>query len=128
MNPHQQDECPVIVLVEDDARQRKDIAQHLGEAGFAALEAGDSDSALALLQARSKVQALVTNAHLPGKIDGFELARVVRERWPKMTVIMMSGHSDASSGPIPEGGVFIAKPYLFEHLVPTLARSLGRTG
>jgi DNA-binding NtrC family response regulator len=83
---------------------------------------------LAILQARSEVQALVTNAHLPGKIDGFELARVVRERWPEIRVIMMSGHSDASSGPIPEDGVFIAKPYLFEHLVPTLARSLGRTG
>jgi hypothetical protein len=35
---------------------------------------------------------------------------------------MMSGHSDASSGPIPEGADFIAKPYLFEHLAHTLHR------
>jgi hypothetical protein len=61
----------------------------------------------------------VTDAHVTGTIDGFELARLVRERWPAIAVVMMSGHSDASSGPVPEGADFIAKPYLFEHLAPT---------
>jgi hypothetical protein len=40
-------------------------------------------------------------------------------------VIMMSGHSDASSGPIPEGGTFIAKQYLLDHLAPILKRLLS---
>jgi hypothetical protein len=39
---------------------------------------------------------------------------------------MMSGHSDASSGPVPEGADFIAKPYLLEHLAPTLHRMIDR--
>jgi hypothetical protein len=68
----------------------------------------------------------VTDAHVPGAIDGFELARVIRERWPEIGVVLTSGHSDPSSGPVPDGAAFVAKPYLFEHLGPTLARLAGR--
>ena len=128
MDPRQRVERAVVLLAEDDTRQCQDIARYLDEAGFAALEAWDSDAALALLQTRSDVRAFVTNAHLPGKIDGFELARLVRERWPEIAVVMMSGHSDASSGPIPEGGTFIAKQYLLDHLAPTLTRLLEGRG
>jgi DNA-binding NtrC family response regulator len=49
-----------------------------------------------------------------------------RKRWPDLAVVMVSGHSDATSGPIPEAGEFIAKPYLPTHLVPTLNRLIGR--
>ena len=84
------------------------------------LETEDTDQALSLLGKRPDVQALVTDAHVPGQIDGFELASMVRERWLQIGVVLMSGHSAASSGPVPEGGEFIAKPYLFSYLVPTL--------
>jgi len=50
------------------------------------------------------------------------LAEVARSRWPHIAVVMMSGHSDASSGPVPTGAEFISKPYLLSHLVPTLRR------
>jgi DNA-binding NtrC family response regulator len=116
----------IILLVEEDGRVRGDIAKHLNEHGFDVIEASDSDEALAALEGRSDVRGFVTDAHVPGRIDGFELARVVRERWPAIGVVMMSGHSDASSGPIPPGGEFIAKPYLFEYLAPTLRKFLER--
>jgi DNA-binding NtrC family response regulator len=121
-------ERPVIVLVEEETLQRQSIARHLDEAGFAVVEAEDTDVAMAVLERRSDVQGLVTDAHVPGKIDGFELAGLARKRWPSLAVVMMSGHSDASSGPVPEGGEFIAKPYLFSHLAATLERLIGRAG
>jgi two-component system, response regulator PdtaR len=126
MNARKRQQRAVILLVEEDGRVRRDIAKHLVEHGFDVIEASDSDQALALLQGRADVRGFVTDAHVPGRIDGFELARVVRERWPDIGVVMMSGHSDASSGPIPPGGEFIAKPYLFEYLAPTLRRFLAR--
>ena len=113
---------PSVLLVEEETHERVAIREHLDEAGYAVLEAEDTDQALRFLDHRSNVRALVTDAHVPGQIDGFELARVVRERWPRIGVVLMSGHSDASSGPVPEGGEFIAKPYLFSYLVPTLER------
>jgi len=117
---------PMILLVEDEPSEREPIARHLQEHGFSVEVVDDSDAALALLKKRSDIRGLVTDAHVPGKIDGFELAALVRERWPELAVVMMSGHSDESSGPIPDGGDFVSKPYLFSHLVPALNRLMGR--
>ena len=111
---------PVVLLLEEDSTQRSAIAEHLGEGGFEVAEAADSDRALAVLEKRSDIRAVVTDAHVPGAVDGYAFAQMVRERWPEVATIMCSGHSDASSGPVPEGGAFIAKPYLFERLLPTL--------
>ena len=116
---------PVILLVEEDTRQRKDILAYLNEE-FRVFEAGETNGALALLEARGDVQGLVTDAHVTGTIDGYELARVVRQRWPAIAVIIISGHSDASSGPVPEGAEFVAKPSLLEQLAPRLREMIER--
>lgn len=126
MASSEQRKKPMIVLVEDEPSEREPISRHLQEHGFAVEVVDNSDAALALLKKRSDIRGLVTDAHVPGKIDGFELAALVRERWPDLAVVMMSGHSDDSSGPIPEGGDFVSKPYLFSHLVPALNRLMGR--
>lgn len=108
-----------VLVVEEETHEREAILEHLAEAGFAAQGVESADEALALLDGRS-FAALVTDAHLPGRVEGYELARIARERFPAMAVVMMSGHSDASSGPLPDGAAFVAKPYVLEHLVPTL--------
>jgi len=124
-SPKQQ-KPPLILLVEEEATERVAIARHLQDAGFAVLEAADSDAAMAFLKERSDLGGLVTDAHVPGQIDGFELARLVRERWPDIAVVMTSGHSDHTSGPVPEGSEFVAKPYLLSQLAPALERLIGR--
>jgi DNA-binding NtrC family response regulator len=117
---------PVIVLVDEEPTIRQALVRLLEEASFEVVEAADSDRARRLLERAPAVHALVIDAHLPGKIDGFELAGLARKRWPDLAVVVMSGHSDATSGPVPPGSEFIAKPYLPTHLVPTLNRLLGR--
>ncbi len=122
-----QDQDPVLLLVDEEQTIRQATAHHLREASFEVIEAADSDEALKCLETLPVVHGLVTDAHLPGRIDGHELAGLVRRRWPDLAVVMMSGHSDATSGPLPPGGEFVAKPYLTSHLVPTLNRLLGRS-
>jgi DNA-binding response OmpR family regulator len=124
--PSIQQQSPVIVLVDEEPTIRQAIADHLRGTSFEVVEAADSDEALKILERTSAAQGLVVDAHVPGKLDGFELAGIARKRWPDLAVVMVSGHSDATSGPIPEGGEFIAKPYLSTHLVPTLNRLIGR--
>ena len=116
---------PVILVVEEEAAERVAIAEHLGEAGFDVVEAEDTDEALAVLERRSDVRGLVTDAHLPGRLEGSELARVVRDRFPSVTVVLMSGHSDLRDDEMPGGVEFISKPYLFDRLAPTLRRLIG---
>jgi DNA-binding NtrC family response regulator len=116
---------PLIVLVEEETMEREVFTEYLESTGFAVLEAADTDTGLALLEDNSAVSGLVTDAHVPGQIDGCELAQVACERWPHLAVVMMSGHSDATSGPVPEGGTFISKPYLLHQLAPTLSRMIA---
>jgi DNA-binding NtrC family response regulator len=116
---------PVILVVEEEVAERVAIAEHLGEAGFDVVEAEDTDEALAVLERRSDVRGLVTDAHLPGRIDGSELARTVRDRRPGVRVVLISGHSDLRDDEMPEGVEFVSKPYLLDRLAPTLRRLMG---
>lgn len=127
MTTSQGSEDPVILIVEEEATERAAIAEHLTTAGFAVLQADTTDDALALLESRTDLRALVTDAHLPGRIDGSELARTIRSRRPDLPVILMSGHSDLRDDELPAGVEFISKPYLLDRLAPTLRRLLEAT-
>jgi DNA-binding NtrC family response regulator len=124
MQPSGSEPRALVLLVEEELFEREDIGRYLREAEFDVVDVADSDAAMATLKTRPEIQAVVTDAHVPGRIDGFAFAKLVRERWPHIAVIMMSGHSDASSGPIPDGGEFVAKAYLLEHLAPMLRRMI----
>ena len=70
----------------------------LDEAGFKVFEAVNADEALAVLQARPDVQAIVTDIEMPGAMNGIELAKAVRERWPGVRIVIISGRSNPSPG------------------------------
>ena len=73
---------PVVLLVEDELLVRMTAADELEEAGFQVLEAANADVALTVLEARSdEVHVLFTDVHMPGSIDGMELAEQVHARW-----------------------------------------------
>ena len=63
---------------------------------------------------------------MPGDLDGFDLARVVAERWPPIRVIIDSGAVVPGPGELPGSATFITKPstadlvyeVLKEHGVP----------
>src|SRR3712207_8452483 len=84
----------VILVVEDETLVRMFMTDFLDEAGFKVFEAADSDEALAVLQARPDVKAVVTDIEMPaGSMNGWELARVVRERWSGVGVVVTSGRA-----------------------------------
>jgi DNA-binding NtrC family response regulator len=118
------DERPVIILLEEEADERAVLLEHLEQAGFAVVEVDDSDRALALLDETSEVRGFVADAHVPGRIDGFDLAGRIRRERPELAIILMSGHSDHTSGPVPDGVEFINKPNILEYLAPTLRRMI----
>jgi CheY-like chemotaxis protein len=60
----------VILVVEDEELARLIIADYLKDAGFTVLESSNSEDALALLEARGDVRAVVLDVVMPGKMDG----------------------------------------------------------
>jgi CheY-like chemotaxis protein len=73
----------VVLVVEDDAIVRMDTVSIIGEAGFEAIEAGNADEAIVLLEARADIKVVFTDIEMPGSMNGLKLAFAVRVRWPR---------------------------------------------
>jgi CheY-like chemotaxis protein len=102
---------PVILVVEDEALVRLAAVGILEDAGFRMLAAVNSDKALELLTADCDVQLLFTDVTMPGAMDGFALARQVRDRWPRIGIMVVSGQSMPQPHELPAGSRFHRKPY-----------------
>lgn len=79
-----------VLLVEDEASLRTALSALLGLRGHAVVTAGDVAEALGVLAARPSIQVVVTDLGLPGR-SGWELVDELREKRPKLPVIVLSG-------------------------------------
>ncbi|UXS05473.1 response regulator (plasmid) [Agrobacterium tumefaciens] len=105
-----------VLIVEDDALIRMDVADYLASEQINPVEAVNADEALAILQKRDDIQIVFTDVNMPGAMDGIELARLVRERWPALGIIVASGMVRPQRSTLPDDARFFEKPYDLERL------------
>lgn len=84
-----------ILVVDDEEIARRNLSHVLTREGFEVDCAQDGAAALALL-AENSYQLLLTDLRMPG-IDGLELLRQSKARWPETEVVMITAHANASS-------------------------------
>jgi hypothetical protein len=48
---------------------------------------------------------------MPGRIDGVDLARAIRARWPTIKVVLTSGYIQWPNSDVPAGVEFMPKPW-----------------
>jgi CheY-like chemotaxis protein len=108
----------LILVVEDEALVRMMLVDVLDDAGFKVMEAAHADEALRILAAVPDVQVVVTDVEMPrGSINGFELARKVRDDRQDIGVVIASGRVAPAPGDLPEGAYFVEKPVRPERLL-----------
>ena len=100
-----------ILIVEDEVLTSEYLEFVLQEAGYEAIPAGSAEEAIAVLEHRDDVHLVVTDINLPGSLSGLQLAALVRDRWPTMNIIVVTGYSAPRSEEIPSGSLFVPKPY-----------------
>ncbi|MBJ6986076.1 response regulator [Devosia sp. MC521] len=109
---------PIAVLVvEDEPLVRMDIVSDLEDHGLYVLEAANAREAIAILEAQPVVDVLFTDVDMPGGLDGLELAKIVKQRFPGIQVIVTSGHREFSEADLPENCNFFPKPYASPKIV-----------
>ncbi len=118
-----------ILLVEDEFLIRLIVAEELTESGFEVCEAEDGDRAAALIAEAGPdaFRLLVTDIHMPGSLDGIEVARLLRERRPDIPVIYMTGRPGVLNHVRRFGNkdVLFAKPFAPSALLAVVRRLLG---
>ena len=108
------DKANTVLVVEDEALVNHDIAEALRDDGFKALQAYNGEQALKLLETVDDIRVLFTDVNLPGGLNGVELARVVRVRWPQIEVLVTSAYNRReieALDVVAQLGRFVPKPY-----------------
>jgi len=80
-----------IMVVEDEEPIRKFIKINLDREGYAVYEASSGEEALEIVQ-NEQIDIAILDVMLPG-IDGFEVLKELRKKYPKMGIIMLTAKS-----------------------------------
>src|SRR5881296_4314559 len=101
-----------VLIVEDDAELRSLTAALLEDEQIATIECESAEAALATLLIGGRDVAMIfADVRLRGVMDGIDLAREVKMRWPLLPVILTSGHPCERVGKLPPGVAFMPKPW-----------------
>jgi CheY-like chemotaxis protein len=115
----------LVLVVEDEVLIRMSLVEDLEDAGLIVLEAGSADEALKLLDENPRVGTLFTDVNMPGAISGLDLARLVSQSRPDISIVISSGYLRMPKDELPGNVSFISKPYDIERVVKQI-RGLAR--
>ncbi len=119
-----------ILIVDDEESIRRSLAGILEDEGFETDEASDGEKALERTREGADVDLVLLDIAMPGR-DGIEVLGELRERWPTLPLVMMSGHGNIETAVrATQLGAFdfIEKPLSIEKLLLTLRHALEQAG
>jgi len=118
-----------ILVVEDEPEVREACIAILRELGYRMLEAADGPEALRVFgENDARIDLLLTDVVLTGRMKGNELARRLTEIRPQLRVLFMSGYTENAivhHGRLDDGVQLIGKPFQREQLARKVAAVLG---
>lgn len=85
-----------LLIVDDEIEFLEALSRRLSFRGFAVRTATSCEAALAAL-ADAPSQVVILDVMLPD-LDGLGCLRRIKERWPQVAVIMLSGHASITAG------------------------------
>ncbi len=90
---HEKGAQETVLIAEDNELLRAVAVQQISQLGYRTLEAASGAAALMLLDAHPEVQLLFSDVVMPGKMNGFSLAREAKRRRPAIKVLLTSGYA-----------------------------------
>ncbi len=115
----------VVLIAEDEPLIRMMAVDALSDAGFTVVEAEHADSALEILQAQADdVHVLFTDVHMPGTMDGLQLAHHAHGHWPWIAVLIASGQARPMAEELPVNSRFLPKPYDHRQMIQQVREML----
>jgi CheY-like chemotaxis protein len=111
-----------ILLVDDDVLVSDGTAAMLEDLGHAVIEANSAAMALDLLEAKPEIDFVITDHAMP-EMTGVEFAKVVRDRYPDLPIVLATGYAELPAGlgadlKLPR----LAKPFLQRDLAQVIAQ------
>jgi CheY-like chemotaxis protein len=115
-----------VLVVEDEMMLRMRAVDIVEDARFTPVEAVNADDALAILESRSDIDLLFTDIQMPGSMNGLKLAHAVRERWPAIKIILVSGQVTPTEAEKPVNSRFFGKPLEVKKMIAEMQEMIGQ--
>src|ERR1700752_1846503 len=119
--------APYCLIVADDPRLRQVMVYLMRGDGFQCIEAGNGVEALEQLE-RYPVTLVLSDLRMP-KMDGFELLREIRSRFPDAAVVMITAVADGEVAVqcLAIGAAdYVIKPYQLEDVRARVAQAMEK--
>ena len=116
-----------ILIIDDEEIVRASCSRLLLPEGYSVKTADNAKSGLALLETHS-FDLVLTDMKMPD-MDGIEVLRNIKEKWPETEVIIMTGYGTVKTAVrAMKIGVFdyIEKPFTPDDLLPLVSKALER--
>jgi PAS domain S-box-containing protein len=120
-----------VLVVDDEDGVRMLVCEVLEERGYDVIEASDGAGAMAVLQAGTPVDLLVTDIGLPGGMNGRHLADAARRLRPGLLVLFITGYEETEAGgtDVTDVGMdVLTKPFTAQALFSRITGLIGRRG
>jgi DNA-binding NtrC family response regulator len=116
---------PIILVVDDEKNILSSLKTALSLENFEIRLAGSGELAVKRME-EDEADLVLLDVKMPG-IDGIETLRRLKEKWPQLPVVMMSGHGTIQTAleALRLGAVdFVEKPLSTERLIVTIHNAL----
>ncbi|MBI0534362.1 PAS domain S-box protein [Roseomonas sp. KE2513] len=112
-----------VLLIEDNTQVGEFARQMLEDLGYVPTWASNAKAALELLESdASRFDMVFSDVVMPG-MNGLELGKEIRRRWPSLPVVLTSGYSHVLANDGAQGFELLNKPYSAEGLSRVLRSS-----
>jgi DNA-binding NtrC family response regulator len=113
------------ILVADDNRDMVDsVASLLRMANYNVICTYSAAEVLSVLDERADIELVLSDIRMP-EYTGFDLYRVMRYRWPKVPIVLVTGFDIVESDAAPRGAVIVKKPFTLAQLDATIKAQLS---
>jgi len=102
---------PAALIVEDQPFVGMVASDILQESGFETFYAYDAETAARMLDEHPEIEVVVTEAQLPGDVNGVELCRRVSRERPDVQLVVTAATPELHQNEVPNGARMLRKPY-----------------
>lgn len=95
--PKPSDRSLTILAVDDDALVLMNTVAMLEDLGHTVFDACSGQEALDILRSEDSIELVITDQAMP-KMIGTALARIIKDEWPDIPVMLATGYADRVSG------------------------------
>ncbi|MGB7925921.1 MAG: PAS domain S-box protein [Pyrinomonadaceae bacterium] len=112
-----------ILVVDDESFVRETLGDMLEALSHRVATAGSGREAIEILDS-DHFDLVFTDLSMP-EMDGWEVAREIRRRWPEMSIVLVTGYGKGTAPPTGEKNLIngvIGKPFDFAQVSETIAK------